>query len=99
MSLFVLACLGYPLFGCMGYEQVAYSPESILSRISMLFSNQLTRSIGIVLNTIAATMRTEELLKLSQAPAEQLQKTTRNRPVTISFNSWRGVPIFREPAA
>jgi HAMP domain-containing protein len=31
--------------------------------------------IGIVLNTIAATMRTEQLLKQSQALAEQLQKT------------------------
>jgi signal transduction histidine kinase/DNA-binding response OmpR family regulator/HAMP domain-containing protein len=34
---------------------------------------QLTESIGIVLNTIAATMRTEELLKQSQALTEELQ--------------------------
>src|SRR6202042_1645242 len=34
-----------------------------------------TQGIGIVLNTIAATMRTEQLLKQSQALAEQLQKT------------------------
>src|SRR5438094_602845 len=35
--------------------------------------DQLTESIGIVLNTIAATMRTEELLKQSQALAEESQ--------------------------
>ena len=45
------------------------------SDIHLAFLDQLTQSIGIVLNTIAATMRTEELLKQSQALAEQLQKT------------------------
>ena len=43
--------------------------------VSLAFLDQLTRSIGIVLNTIAATMRTDELLKQSQALAEQLQQT------------------------
>ena len=43
--------------------------------VHLAFLDQLTQSIGIVLNTIAATMRTEELLKQSQALAEQLQKT------------------------
>ncbi|MBV9744134.1 MAG: HAMP domain-containing protein, partial [Acidobacteriia bacterium] len=43
--------------------------------VHLAFFDQLTQSIGIVLNTIAATMRTEELLKQSQALAEQLQKT------------------------
>ncbi|MEW6366611.1 MAG: HAMP domain-containing protein [Acidobacteriota bacterium] len=37
------------------------------------FLEQLTESIGIVLNTISATMRTEELLKQSQSLAEELQ--------------------------
>src|SRR6202035_4145899 len=39
------------------------------------FLDQLTESMGIVLNTIAATMRTEQLLQQSQALAEELQKT------------------------
>jgi HAMP domain-containing protein/signal transduction histidine kinase/DNA-binding response OmpR family regulator len=43
--------------------------------INLAFLDQLTQGIGIVLNTIAATMRTEQLLKQSQALAEQLQKT------------------------
>src|SRR5205085_579763 len=37
------------------------------------FLEQLTESLGIVLNTIAATTRTEELLKQSQALAEESQ--------------------------
>ncbi len=45
------------------------------SDVNLAFLDQLTQSIGIVLNTIAATMRTEQLLKKSQALAEQLQKT------------------------
>jgi CheY-like chemotaxis protein len=39
----------------------------------LLFLDQLTQSIGIVLNTIAATMRTEELLKQSQSLTAELQ--------------------------
>ncbi|HEV3257414.1 MAG TPA: response regulator, partial [Gemmataceae bacterium] len=39
----------------------------------LTFLDQLTESIGIVLNTIAATTRTEELLKQSQALAEESQ--------------------------
>jgi HAMP domain-containing protein/CheY-like chemotaxis protein/signal transduction histidine kinase len=45
------------------------------SDIHVAFLDQLTESIGIVLNTIAATMRTEQLLQQSQALAEELQKT------------------------
>jgi HAMP domain-containing protein/signal transduction histidine kinase/DNA-binding response OmpR family regulator len=45
------------------------------SDIHLSFLDQITQSLGIVLNSIAATMRTEELLKQSQALAEQLQKT------------------------
>ena len=37
------------------------------------FLDQLTESIGIVINTIAANMRTEGLLKQSQSLAEELQ--------------------------
>jgi len=46
-----------------------------LSEIHIAFLDQLTESIGIVLNTIAATMRTEQLLQQSQALAEELQET------------------------
>ncbi len=46
-----------------------------LSGIHLAFLEQLTESMGIVLNTIAATMRTEQLLQQSQALAEALQKT------------------------
>ena len=43
------------------------------SDIHLALLDQLTESIGIALNTIGATMRTEELLKESQALAEKLQ--------------------------
>ncbi len=42
------------------------------SQIHLAFLEQLTENMGIVLNTIQATMRTEELLKQSQALAEEL---------------------------
>src|SRR5918997_1485055 len=41
--------------------------------IRLTFLEQLAESIGIVLNTIAANMRTEELLKQAQALTEGLQ--------------------------
>src|SRR5579871_6734818 len=41
--------------------------------VHLAFLDQLTQSIGIVLNTIAATMRTEQLLQQSQALAEELR--------------------------
>jgi HAMP domain-containing protein/signal transduction histidine kinase/DNA-binding response OmpR family regulator len=43
------------------------------SEVHLAFLDQLTQSIGIVLNTIAATMRTEQLLQQSQALAEELR--------------------------
>ncbi|HTJ86297.1 MAG TPA: HAMP domain-containing protein [Terriglobales bacterium] len=43
------------------------------SDVHLAFLDQLTQSIGIVLNTIAATMRTEQLLQQSQALAEELR--------------------------
>jgi CheY-like chemotaxis protein/signal transduction histidine kinase/HAMP domain-containing protein len=43
------------------------------NEIHLTFLDQLTESIAIVLNTIAASMRTEELLKQSQSLAEELQ--------------------------
>jgi HAMP domain-containing protein/CheY-like chemotaxis protein/signal transduction histidine kinase len=46
-----------------------------LSEVHLAFLEQLTESMGIVLNTIAATMRTEQLLQQSQALAEELQNT------------------------
>ncbi|MBN1203751.1 MAG: response regulator [Myxococcaceae bacterium] len=44
------------------------------SDVHLGFLAQLTESIGIVLNTIAANMRTEALLKQSQALTEELRK-------------------------
>ncbi|HSF32803.1 MAG TPA: response regulator, partial [Candidatus Tectomicrobia bacterium] len=43
------------------------------SDIHLTFLDQLSESVGIVLNTIAATTRTEELLKQSQSLASELQ--------------------------
>jgi len=43
------------------------------SEIHLAFLDQLTESIGIVLNTIEANMRTENLLKQSQSLAKELQ--------------------------
>ncbi len=43
------------------------------TEIQLAFLDQLSESIGIVLNTIVAGMRTEELLKQSQALTEELQ--------------------------
>ncbi len=43
------------------------------SEIHLTFLDQLTESIAIVLNTIAASMRTEKLLKQSQSLTEELQ--------------------------
>jgi len=43
------------------------------SEIHLTFLEQLTESIAVVLNTIAASIRTEELLKQSQSLAYELQ--------------------------
>ncbi len=45
----------------------------VFSEVHLNFLDQLTESIGIVLNTIAASMRTEELLKQSQSMADELR--------------------------
>jgi signal transduction histidine kinase/HAMP domain-containing protein/DNA-binding response OmpR family regulator len=60
--------------------------------IHLGFLDQLTESIGIVLNTIAAGMRTEELLKQSQSLAEELRAqqaelTESNRRLEQQANS------------
>jgi CheY-like chemotaxis protein/HAMP domain-containing protein len=46
---------------------------SRFSEVNLAFLDQLTEGVGIVLNSIAATMRTEQLLKQSQALTEELQ--------------------------
>jgi signal transduction histidine kinase len=43
------------------------------SEVNQTFLEQLTESLGVVLNTITATMRTEELLEQSQSLAHELQ--------------------------
>ncbi|MFN7131005.1 MAG: HAMP domain-containing protein, partial [Myxococcales bacterium] len=50
------------------------------SEVNLAFLDQLTESIGIVLNAIEATMRTEELLRRSQALTNELQ--TRQEQLT-----------------
>ena len=47
------------------------------SEIHLTFLDQLTESIGIVLNTIDANMRTEKLLAQSQSLTEELQNQQR----------------------
>ena len=51
-------------------ELASFTP---FSETTLLFLDQLSENIGIMLNTIAATMRTEELLKESQSMSEELQ--------------------------
>ncbi|WP_332702826.1 response regulator, partial [Devosia sp.] len=51
-------------------EMASFTRYSI---IHQTFLDQLAESIGIVLNTIEANMRTEELLKQSQSLAQELQ--------------------------
>ncbi len=46
---------------------------SRFSQINQLFLDQLAESVGVVLNMITANMRTEELLKKSQALTQELQ--------------------------
>ncbi len=46
---------------------------TLFSAIHQTFLDQLSESIGIVLNTIEANMRTEDLLKQSQSLAQELQ--------------------------
>ena len=43
------------------------------AEVQQTFLEQLSETIGVVLNTIAATMRTEELLEQSQSLARELQ--------------------------
>ena len=51
-------------------ELASFEPFSPIHRI---FLDQLSESIGVVLNMIAANMRTEELLDQSQSLAQELQ--------------------------
>ncbi len=52
-------------------ELASFEPFSPIHR---LFLEQLTESIGVVLNMIGANMRTEELLKQSQSLADELKE-------------------------
>jgi signal transduction histidine kinase/CheY-like chemotaxis protein/HAMP domain-containing protein len=47
----------------------------LFSSTHQVFLEQLTESIGVVLNTIEANMRTENLLQQSQSLAQELQQT------------------------
>ena len=54
---------------------IALASFKEFSEVHQTFFDQLTELFGIVLNTIAATMRTEDLLKRSQALTTELQQT------------------------
>jgi hypothetical protein len=51
-------------------ELAAFHP---FTQVQMTFMEQLSETIGVVLNTIQANMRTEELLEQSQSLAHELQ--------------------------
>ena len=51
----------------------SWLPSAALVAIDLGFLDQLTESIGIVLNTMQANIRTEELLTQSQSLTEELQ--------------------------
>ena len=74
---------------------------SRFSPVHLAFLEQLTESIGIVLNTITATMRKEELLSQSQALAEELQSqqeemTKTNKSLEAQTASLRNSQIALE---
>ena len=48
------------------------------NEVHVAFLDQLTQSIGIVLNTIGATMRTEELLKHRRRSPKSSRTRTRS---------------------
>src|SRR6266536_2117380 len=47
------------------------------TQVNQAFLEQIVETVGVVLNTIIATMRTEELLEQSQSLAEELQSQSR----------------------
>jgi HAMP domain-containing protein/CheY-like chemotaxis protein/signal transduction histidine kinase len=52
---------------------IELASSEAFNEIQLQFFDQLTESIGVILNTIGASMRTEELLKQSQALTNELQ--------------------------
>src|SRR5207253_3991061 len=60
-------------------ELASFNP---FSAIHQIFLDQLTESIGVVLNMIGASMRTEELLQQSQSLTQELQSQSRDRKST-----------------
>ncbi|HZH04990.1 MAG TPA: response regulator, partial [Myxococcaceae bacterium] len=59
-------------------ELASFSP---FSAIHQIFLDQLTESIGVVLNMISANMRTEELLQQSQSLTQELQSQSQELTV------------------
>jgi len=55
-------------------ELASFNP---FSAIHQIFLDQLTESIGVVLNMISANMRTEQLLQQSQSLTQELQSQSR----------------------
>src|SRR5207237_73449 len=59
-------------------ELASFNP---FSAIHQIFLDQLTESIGVVLNMIGANMRTEQLLQQSQTLTQELQSQSRELTV------------------
>ncbi|HUG66493.1 MAG TPA: HAMP domain-containing protein [Pirellulaceae bacterium] len=60
------------------------------------FLDQLTESIGVVLNTIEANMRTEDLLKQSQSLAKELQQTNQELQEKARLLAHQNVEVERK---
>ena len=58
----------------MSLSDIRWFPRRF-SSTHQVFLDQLTESIGVVMNTIEANMRTENLLQQSQSLAQELQQT------------------------
>src|SRR5216683_313394 len=67
------------------------------SPIHQLFLDQLTESIGVVLNMIAANMRTRELLEQSQQLTQELQ--SQSKELTVQQDELRRTNVALEKQA
>ena len=66
---------------------IELGPVGVFTELQISFLDQLTAGIGIVLNSIEATMQTEGLLKQSQQLATELQTRQRELQQTATSSS------------
>src|SRR5450755_4498262 len=69
--------IGSALFKVTPQNVIELASVATFTKLQMTFLEQLTASVGIVLNSIEATMQTEGLLKQSQQLAGELQTQQR----------------------